>query len=192
MIFGKHLIIRCLREFVLSHFLVLFSQLVTSSNRFCRIVMDLKINIAYVPFQVNGIKVSLPNKDGSSNIEISRSGSYVTAFSSECNIRVQFDGNHLVSVKVPRDYFGGNLTGICGNCNGNYHDDLQTKDGKDVSLSGRRGHSDIGNSYKVFDDADELDSRLVQDSRYFALKVTCNLYWASNNLLYSILRIMVV
>ena len=107
---------------------------------------------------VNGIKVSLPSKDGSSNIEISRSGSYVTAFSSECNIRVQFDGNHLVSVKVERDYFGGNLTGICGNCNGNYHDDLQTKDGKDVSSSGRRGHSDIGNSYKVFDDADELDS----------------------------------
>ena len=154
--------------------------------------MDLKINIAYFPFQVNGIKVSLPNKDGSSNIEISRSGSYVTAFSSECNIRVQFDGNHLVSVKVERDYFGGNLTGICGNCNGNYHDDLQTKDGRDVSSSGRRGHSDIGNSYKVFDDADELDSRLVQDSRYFALKVTCNLHWASNNLLYSMLRIMVV
>ena len=192
MIFGKNLIIRCLREFVLSHFLVFFSQLVTSTNRFCRIVMDLKINIAYFPFQVNGIKVSLPNKDGSSNIEISRSGSYVTAFSSECNIRVQFDGNHLVSVKVPRDYFGGNLTGICGNCNGNYHDDLQTKDGKDVSSSGSRGHSDIGNSYKVFDDADELDSRFVQDSRYFSLKVTCNLYWASNNLLYSILRIMVV
>jgi hypothetical protein len=98
----------------------------------------------------------------SGNIEIFRSGSYVTAFSSECNIRVQFDGNHLVSVKVERDYFGGNLTGICGNCNGNYHDDLQTKDGKDVSSSGRRGHSDIGNSYKVFDDADEPDSRLVQ------------------------------
>jgi hypothetical protein len=66
MIFGKNLIIRCLRDFVLSHFLVLFSQLVTSTNRFCRIVMDLKINIAYFPFQVNGIKVSLPNKDGSS------------------------------------------------------------------------------------------------------------------------------
>jgi hypothetical protein len=81
MIFGKNLIIRCLREFVLSHFLVFFSQLVTSTNRFCRIVMDLTINIAYFPFQVNGIKVSLPNKDGSSNIEISRSGSYVTAFS---------------------------------------------------------------------------------------------------------------
>ena len=152
----------CVQEIVLSRDLVLFSQLVTSTNPFCRIVMDLKINIAYFPFQVNGIKVSLPSKDGSSNIEISRSGSYVTAFSSECNIRVQFDGNQLVSVKVPRDYFGGKLAGICGNCNGNYSDDLQTKDGRDVSSSGRRGHSDIGNSYKVSGDADGPDSRLVQ------------------------------
>ena len=104
----------------------------------------------------------MPNKVGSNNIEISRSGSYVTAVSSECNIRVQFDGNHLVSVNVPRDYFGGNLTGICGNCNGNYRDDLQTKDGKDVSWSGRRGYSDIGNSYKVFDDVEEPGSTLVQ------------------------------
>ena len=168
MIFGKNLIIRCLREFVLSHFLVLFSQLVTSTNPFCSIVMDLKINIAYFPFQVNGIKVRLPNKDGSSNIEISRSGSYVTAFSSECNIRVQFDGNHLVSVKAERAYYGGKLAGICGNCNGIYSDDLQTKDGKDVSSSGRRGHSDIGNSYKVFDDVEDPDSRLLQHSRYFA------------------------
>jgi len=153
---------------MLSQALVLFSQLIASTNRFCRIVTDIKIEIAYFPFQINGIKVSLPIKIGSSNIEISRSGSYVTAVSSECNIRVQFDGNQLVSVKVPRDYFGGKLAGICGNCNGNYRDDLQTKDGKDVSSSGTRGHSDIGNSYKVFNDANELDSRLVQDSRYFA------------------------
>ena len=168
MIFGKNLIIRCLREFVLSHFLVLFSQLIASANRFCGNVTDIKIEIAYFRFQINGIQVSLPIKIGSSNIEISRSGSYVTAVSSECNIRVQFDGNQLVSVKVPRDYFGGKLAGICGNCNGNYSDDLQTKDGKDVSLSGRRGHSDIGNSYKVFDDADGPDSRLLQYSIYFA------------------------
>ena len=130
--------------------------------------MDKKIEIADFRFQINGIQVSLPIKIGSSNIEISRSGSYVTAVSSQCNIRVQFDGNQLVSVKVPRDYFGGKLAGICGNCNGNYSDDLQTKDGKDVSSSGRRGNSDIGNSYKVFDDADGPDSRLVQDSIYFA------------------------
>jgi hypothetical protein len=57
---------------------------------------------------------------------------------------------------------------ICGNCNGNYSDDLQTKDGTDVSSSGRRGNSDIGNSYKVFDDVEDPDSRLLQHSRYFA------------------------
>jgi hypothetical protein len=156
------------KEFMLSKALVLLSQLIASANRFCGNVTDIKIEIAYFRFQINGIQVSLPIKIGSSNIEISRSGSYVTAVSSECNIRVQFDGSQLVSVKVPRDYFGGKLAGICGNCNGNYSDDLQTKDGKDVSSSGRRGNSDIGNSYKVFDDADGPDSRLVQDSIYFA------------------------
>ena len=168
MIFANYSKCWCVQQIVLSRDLVLFSQCVTSTNRFCRIVMDLKINIPYFPFQVNGIKVSLPNKDGSSNIEISRSGSYVTAFSSECNIRVQFDDNHLVSVKAERAYYRGKLAGICGNCNGIYSDDLQTKDGKDVSSSGRRGHSDIGNSYKVFDDVEDPDSRLLQHSRYFA------------------------
>ena len=137
------------------------------NKSFCRIVTDIKIEISYFPFQINGIKVRLPIKIGSSNIEISRSGSYVTAVSSECNIRVQFDGNQLVSVKVPRDYFGGKLAGICGNCNGNTQDDLQAKDGKYVSSFGRGGHSDIGNSYKVLDDAEDPDSRLLQHSRYF-------------------------
>ena len=168
MIFAQYSKCWCVQEIVLPLVLALFSQFVTSTNRFCRFVINLKINIAYFLFQVNGIKVSLPNKVGSSNIEISRSGSYVTAFSSECNIRVQFDGNHLVSVKAERVYYGGKLAGICGNCNGIYGDDLQTKDGKDVSSSGRRGHSEIGNSYKVFDDVEDPNSRLLQHSRYFA------------------------
>jgi hypothetical protein len=47
-------------------------------------------------------------------IEVTRSGSYVTAVNSKCNIRVQFDGVHLVDMKVSKDHFGGNLTGICG------------------------------------------------------------------------------
>jgi hypothetical protein len=36
----------------------------------------------------------------------------------QSKIRVQFDGVHLVDMKVSKDQFGGNLTGICGNCNG--------------------------------------------------------------------------
>jgi hypothetical protein len=31
-------------------------------------------------------------------IEVTRSGSYVTAVNSKCNIRVQFDGVHLVDM----------------------------------------------------------------------------------------------
>ena len=79
-------------------------------------------------------------------IEVTRSGSYVTAVHSKCNIRVQFDGVHLVDMKVSKDHFGGNLTGICGNCNGHVKDDYQTKEGVDG------GYADIGNSYKVLDD----------------------------------------
>jgi hypothetical protein len=44
---------------------------------------------------------------------------------------------------------GGNLTGICGNCNGHVKDDYQTKEGVDG------GYADIGNSYKVLDDPPE-------------------------------------
>jgi hypothetical protein len=46
-------------------------------------------------------------------------------------------------MKVSKDHFGGNLTGICGNCNGHVKDDYQTKEGVDG------GYADIGNSYKV-------------------------------------------
>jgi hypothetical protein len=49
-------------------------------------------------------------------------------------------------MKVSKDHFGGNLTGICGNCNGHVKDDYQTKEGVDG------GYADIGNSYKVLDD----------------------------------------
>ncbi|CAC5407900.1 unnamed protein product [Mytilus coruscus] len=103
---------------------------------------------------INGFRASLPVKTGNDNIEVSRSGSFISAVHSKCNIRVQFDGYHLVNVKVSKNYFAGNLTGLCGNCNGNYRDDLQTKEGKDVSSKGGQGYADIGNSYKVTDDSD--------------------------------------
>ncbi|VDH91149.1 Hypothetical predicted protein [Mytilus galloprovincialis] len=115
---------------------------------------------------VNGLRVSLPVKTENGNIEISRSGSFISAVHAKCNIRVQFDGYHLVNVKVSKNYFGGNLTGICGNCNGNYMDDLQTKDGTDVSSKGRAGHADIGKSYKVTDDSDLQGASCEDDSIY--------------------------
>ncbi|XP_071121949.1 mucin-6-like isoform X4 [Mytilus edulis] len=115
---------------------------------------------------VNGLQVSLPVKTENGNIEISRSGGFISAVHAKCNIRVQFDGYHLVNVKVSKHYFGGNLTGICGNCNGNYMDDLQTKDGIDVSSKGRAGHADIGKSYKVTDESDLQDASCEDDSIY--------------------------
>ncbi|XP_063443189.1 mucin-2-like isoform X2 [Mytilus trossulus] len=115
---------------------------------------------------VNGLRVSLPVKTENGNIEISRSGGFISAVHAKCNIRVQFDGYHLVNVKVSKDYFAGNLTGICGNCNGNYIDDLQTKDGTDVASQGRAGHADIGKSYKVTDDSDLPDASCEDDSPF--------------------------
>ena len=62
---------------------------------------------------IDGVAVGLPSVTANNTIEVTRSGSYVTAVNSKCNIRVQFDGVHLVDMKVSKDHFGGNLTGIC-------------------------------------------------------------------------------
>ncbi|CAC5407899.1 unnamed protein product [Mytilus coruscus] len=115
---------------------------------------------------IDGLRVSLPVKTGNGNIEISRSGGFISAVHTKCNIRVQFDGYHLVNVKVSKDYFAGNLTGICGNCNANSIDDLQTKDGTDVSSKGRAGHAEIGKSYKVTDDSDQPDASCEDASTF--------------------------
>ena len=106
---------------------------------------------------MNGIAVGLPTSTANNSIEITRSGSYITAIHSKCNIRVQFDGSHMIDVKVSKNHFGGNLTGLCGNCNGNVKDDYQTKSGTDVSGLGWAGYASIGNSYKVLDDSDQPD-----------------------------------
>ena len=63
---------------------------------------------------IDGVAVDLPSVTANNTIEVTRSGSYVTAVNSKCNIRVQFDGVHLVDMKVSKDHFGGNLTGIRG------------------------------------------------------------------------------
>lgn len=71
-------------------------------------------------------------------------------------LRVEFDGRHRVTVKVP-GLFRNKLTGICGNCNG-IKDDYRTKQGKDVSKF-RNRYSLIGSSYKVKDDSDKPNTK---------------------------------
>ncbi|CAI9720129.1 Hypothetical predicted protein [Octopus vulgaris] len=65
---------------------------------------------------------------------------------------VKFDGNHRVIVQVP-SYYKGQLTGICGDCNGR-KDDWRTKTGVDVTRK-RNKYSLIGKSYAVIDDSDK-------------------------------------
>ncbi|XP_036357280.1 von Willebrand factor-like isoform X3 [Octopus sinensis] len=65
---------------------------------------------------------------------------------------VKFDGNHRVIVQVP-SYYKGQLTGICGDCNGR-KDDWRTKTGVDVTRK-RSKYSLIGKSYAVIDDSDK-------------------------------------
>lgn len=96
--------------------------------------------------------VSVPTWTANNTIEVTESGSYITIVHSTCDIRVQFDGVHIVNIRAPETRFGGNLTGICGNCNGDAEDDYSTKTGEKV---GSWEYSKIGNSYKVIDDSDQ-------------------------------------
>ncbi|ESO93802.1 hypothetical protein LOTGIDRAFT_74717, partial [Lottia gigantea] len=70
--------------------------------------------------------VSLAN----GRLNIIRSGKSLEA-TTECGIRVKFDGVHLVKVKVPKKY-SGRMTGLCGDCNG-VKDDLRLANGTDVT-----------------------------------------------------------
>jgi hypothetical protein len=74
-------------------------------------------------------------------------------------------------MKVSKDHFGGNLTGICGNCNGHVKDDYQTKEGVDG------GYADIGNSYKVLDCCHGWKA----NCNSINLKYTCVLYLYNKN-----------
>ncbi|CAC5407893.1 Hemicentin-1 [Mytilus coruscus] len=102
---------------------------------------------------INGIAIELPTLLVNKSIEITRSGSFITAVHSKCNIRVQFDGDHMINVKVSKNLFAGKLTGLCGNCNGNKQDDYQTTSVKVVS--------GIDWVDKVYDDGDQPFFNLV-------------------------------
>ena len=76
--------------------------------------------------------------------------------STDYGIKVQFDGRHRVTVRVPNTY-RHQMTGICGDCNGK-KDDYKTKNGVDVSEK-KNKFSLIGESYRVFDDSDKREKQ---------------------------------
>ncbi|XP_076071797.1 zonadhesin-like [Mytilus galloprovincialis] len=68
-----------------------------------------------------------------------------------CGLHVKWDGDSIVKIEAPARYIG-NLTGLCGNCNGSPADDYTTKTGADESkLSPLVRDMVVGDSYLVRD-----------------------------------------
>ncbi|KFV85021.1 Zonadhesin, partial [Struthio camelus australis] len=92
--------------------------------------------------QVNGVRQTLPVSAAGGAVTVSRSGRYIsleTGFS----LRVSYDADHSVEVKVPTTYF--NLTcGMCGNFNGRGQDDYMMPNGQQAADS-----TTLGESWKV-------------------------------------------
>ena len=74
----------------------------------------------------------------------------------ECGIKLRFDGKDKVEIDVPGRY-RGNLTGICGNCDGSCNDYRLSNDTQlDVDTIGREeAFRIIGDSYIVHDDSSD-------------------------------------
>ncbi|XP_036355134.1 uncharacterized protein LOC115229549 [Octopus sinensis] len=74
----------------------------------------------------------------------------------EWGLKIMFDGRHRVTVTLP-PIFADQLTGICGDCNGE-KDDFRPKSGEDVSQKANK-FSLIGASYQVEDDSDKPETK---------------------------------
>ncbi|PAA53193.1 hypothetical protein BOX15_Mlig016567g1 [Macrostomum lignano] len=90
---------------------------------------------------------------GGKKIRIYHSGRNVVAESKYCGMHLQFNGQSVAELHLPRSRYASKVQGICGNCNGNPSDDLKTRDGKDVSKLGIHGFVKIGQSFAVPDDS---------------------------------------
>ncbi|KAK6172766.1 hypothetical protein SNE40_016361 [Patella caerulea] len=94
---------------------------------------------------VNGKRAYPPVSLAGGRLNVIKSGKSLEA-TTDCGIRVKFDGNHLVKVKVPKKY-AGRLTGLCGDCN-KEKDDFRLANGTDVTEVKER-FALIGNSYLI-------------------------------------------
>ncbi|XP_061920411.1 zonadhesin, like [Entelurus aequoreus] len=93
--------------------------------------------------QVNG-SVVVPPVKFISDMTIYLSGKFIILETS-FGLRVRFDGNHHVDVKVPTSY-NGQLCGMCGNFNGNPKDDNLKPDNTPAANT-----NDLGDSWEVPD-----------------------------------------
>ena len=87
--------------------------------------------------EVNGFPVTkFPYIVPGDNSVIRKQFGQVKVFLADANVVVRFDGNHLVQVSVPPEYFD-RLCGLCGTYNGDFADDLQLRNGSVVQPSHR-------------------------------------------------------
>ncbi|GCB82596.1 hypothetical protein scyTo_0022034, partial [Scyliorhinus torazame] len=94
--------------------------------------------------KVNGIRANLPLTLQEGKIEVYQSGAYVI-LETDFQLKVTYDWNHHLVVKVSSSYFGS-VCGLCGNYDGNPHNDFRTPQGTTVSKA-----LDFGKSWKVND-----------------------------------------
>ncbi|GAB0193587.1 IgGFc-binding protein [Grus japonensis] len=94
---------------------------------------------------VNNVRQTLPVSAAGGAITVSRSGRYIV-LETDFNLRVSYDTDHSVEVKVPTTYF--NLTcGMCGNFNNRGEDDYMMPNGQQAADSDA-----LGESWQVPDD----------------------------------------
>ncbi|XP_010174920.1 alpha-tectorin-like, partial [Antrostomus carolinensis] len=94
---------------------------------------------------VNNVRQTLPVSAAGGAITVSRSGRYIV-LETDFNLRVSYDADHSVEVKVPTTYF--NMTcGMCGNFNNRREDDYMMPNGQQAADSNA-----LGESWQVPDD----------------------------------------
>ncbi|NWV59278.1 FCGBP protein, partial [Malurus elegans] len=88
---------------------------------------------------VNGVRQTLPVSAAGGAITVSTSGRYIV-LETDFNLRVSYDTDHSVEVKVPTTYF--NLTcGMCGNFNNRRDDEYMMPNGQQAADSNQLGDS---------------------------------------------------
>ncbi|XP_009998802.1 PREDICTED: IgGFc-binding protein-like [Chaetura pelagica] len=88
---------------------------------------------------VNNVRQTLPVSAAGGAITVSRSGRYII-LETDFNLRVSYDTDHSVEVKVPTTYF--NMTcGMCGNFNNRRDDDYMMPNGQQAANTNELGES---------------------------------------------------
>ncbi|XP_077171595.1 zonadhesin, partial [Paroedura picta] len=91
---------------------------------------------------LNGRRVRVPVVGQVPGLTVTSSGLYILLQTS-FGLGVKFDGEHLLEVQLPGDYFG-QVCGLCGNFNNQSQDDLLMPDGQLAANA-----SQFGNSWRV-------------------------------------------